>query len=279
MLKIDVITLFPEMIESAVNHGVLGQALKEKLLTVQAHTPRVHASDKHRTVDDRPFGGGDGMIMLPETLDKSISSLKHNTSKVIYLSPQGETLTDQKARTWAKEEHLILICGRYGGIDQRVINTLVDEEVSIGDYVLSGGELGALVVIDAAARFIPGVLGHQDSANKDSFAEGLLEEPHFTRPRQYFSQDVPEVLLSGNHKAIAEWKKKVAALVTLKKRPDLFTNYLDQARAALKAQKKKKKMDPLRELEEFFKALSVAEREALGLADLSVEDFKESSHV
>ncbi|KYG63829.1 tRNA (guanine(37)-N(1))-methyltransferase [Bdellovibrio bacteriovorus] len=273
MLKVDVVTLFPEMIEGAVSHGVLGQALKGNLLTVKAHTPRTQANDKHRTVDDRPFGGGDGMIMLPETLEKTLSGLKHNTSKIIYLSPQGETLTDNKARTLANEKHLILICGRYGGIDQRVINSYVDEEISIGDYVLSGGELGALVVIDALARFIPGVLGHQDSANKDSFADGLLEEPHFTRPRQYLDQDVPEVLLSGNHKLIAEWKKKVAALVTLKKRPDLFTNYLDQEREVVRNLKKKKKSDPLKDLQDFFKNLSVADRKVLGLDDITEEDF------
>ncbi len=273
MLKIDIVTLFPEMIEGAVSHGVLGQALKGNLLTVQAHTPRLHATDKHRTVDDRPFGGGDGMIMLPETLEKTLLSLKHNTSKVVYLSPQGSTLTDQKARELAKSEHLVLICGRYGGIDQRVINSYVDEEISIGDYVLSGGELGALVIVDAVARFIPGVLGHQDSANKDSFSDGLLEEPHFTRPRHYLDQEVPEVLLGGNHKLIAEWKKKVAALVTLKKRPDLFTNYLDQERENFKATKKKKKIDPLRELQEFFNGLSEAERKVLGLSDISEEDF------
>jgi tRNA (guanine37-N1)-methyltransferase len=274
MLHIDIVTLFPEMIENAVSHGVLGQALKENLLTVKAHTPRTFASDKHRTVDDRPFGGGDGMIMLPETLEKTLASLKHNTSKVVYMSPQGETLTDRKARSLANEERLILICGRYGGIDQRVINSYVDEEISIGDYVLSGGELGALVVVDALARFIPGVLGHQDSANKDSFADGLLEEPHFTRPRNYLEQDVPEILLSGNHKLIAEWKKKVAALVTLKKRPDLFTNYLDQEREKLKAVKKNKKnIDPLKDLQDFFKSLSGADRKVLGLEDVSEDDF------
>lgn len=272
-MKIDVVTLFPEMIENAVSHGVLGQALKENLLAVTAHTPRVHAEDKHRTVDDRPFGGGDGMIMLPETLEKTLIGLKHNTSRVIYLSPQGETLTDAKARALANEKHLVLICGRYGGIDQRVINLHVDEEISIGDYVLSGGELGALVVIDSLARFIPGVLGHEESANKDSFSAGLLEEPHFTRPRRYLDQEVPEILLSGNHKLIAEWKKKVAALVTLKKRPDLFTNYLDQERERVKTLKKKKKLNPLQELRDFFIALPEKDRQVLGLEGITEEDF------
>lgn len=273
MLKIDVITLFPEMIQGAVSHGVLGQALKGDLLSVQAHTPREFASDKHRTVDDRPFGGGDGMIMLSETLEKSIQKVQHKNSKVIYLSPQGSVLTDDKARELSQAEHLVLVCGRYGGIDQRIINTYVDEEISIGDYVLSGGELGALVVIDALSRFIPGVLGHVDSADKDSFSEGLLEHPNFTRPREYLGQDVPEVLLSGNHKLIAEWKEKVSALVTLKKRPDLFIIYLAEEREKYRALKKKKTAEPLKELFKFWQQLSPQDREVLGLEDLNEESF------
>lgn len=273
MLKIDVITLFPEMIENAVTHGVLGQALKSELLSVKAHTPREFAADKHRTVDDRPFGGGDGMIMLPETLEKTLKKVQHKNSKIVYLSPQGKTLTDEKARAFSEEEHLIFICGRYGGIDQRVINSYVDEEVSIGDYVLSGGELGALVVIDALARFIPGVLGHTDSAQKDSFSEGLLEHPNFTRPREYLGQEVPEVLLGGNHKLIEEWKQKVAALVTFKKRPDLFKEYLQQENEKYQMQKKKKTTPPLAELREFFSHLSLADRKVLGLEDLREEDL------
>ncbi|UXR63437.1 tRNA (guanosine(37)-N1)-methyltransferase TrmD [Bdellovibrio bacteriovorus] len=273
MLKIDVVTLFPEMIENAVSHGVLGQALKGDLLSVQAHTPREFATDKHKTVDDRPFGGGDGMIMLSETLEKTLKKVKHNTSKVIYLSPQGSVLTDEKARKLSEAEHLVLICGRYGGIDQRIINTYVDEEISIGDYVLSGGELGALVVIDALSRFIPGVLGHADSADQDSFSQGLLEHPNFTRPRQYLDQEVPEVLLSGNHKLIAEWKEKVSALVTLKKRPDLFKEYLKVKREEYHAQKKKKTAEPLKELLKFWQQMSFQDRKVLGLEGLNEEDF------
>ncbi len=273
MPKIDVITLFPEMIESAVQHGVLGQALKGDLLSVRAHTPREFASDKHRTVDDRPFGGGDGMIMLPETLEKALQKVKHKNSRVIYLSPQGDVLTDQKARQLASEDHLVLICGRYGGIDQRIINHYVDEELSIGDYVLSGGELGALVVIDALSRFIPGVLGHADSADKDSFSEGLLEHPNFTRPRQYLGEDVPEVLLSGNHKLIADWKEKVSALVTLKKRPDLFQEYLEVQREKYRALKKKKTAEPLKEFLKFWQQLTPGDRKVLGLDELSEDDF------
>lgn len=275
MLKIDVITLFPEMIESAVMHGVLGQALKGDLLSVKAHTPREFAQDRHRTVDDRPFGGGDGMIMLPEPLEKTILKVKHNTSKVIYLSPQGKTLSDEKARALSEEEHLVFICGRYGGIDQRIINTYVDEEISIGDYVLSGGELGALVVIDALSRFIPGVLGHEESAHKDSFAEGLLEHPHFTRPREYLGQEVPEVLLGGNHKLIDEWKHKVSALVTLKKRPDLFKDYIEKANTKYREQKKKKTPPPLKMLKDFFIQMSPQEKQTLGLDDIHEEKLND----
>ena len=273
MLRIDVITLFPEMIQEAVSHGVLGQALKKDHLTVAAHTPREFATDRHRTVDDRPFGGGDGMIMLADTLEKTIQKVQHKNSKVVYLSPQGKTLTDDLARTFSNEEHLVLICGRYGGIDQRIINAYVDEEVSIGDYVLSGGELGALVIIDAVARFIPGVLGHEDSAHKDSFSAGLLEHPNFTRPREYLDQEVPEVLLSGNHKLIEEWKSKVSALVTLQKRPDLFLEYIHQENLKYQALKKKKTKAPLLELKSFFMSLSEKEKQALGLHDLTEEDF------
>ncbi|NUN06661.1 MAG: tRNA (guanosine(37)-N1)-methyltransferase TrmD [Bdellovibrio sp.] len=273
MLRIDVITLFPEMIEGAVTHGVLGQALKKDHLAISAHTPREFANDRHRTVDDRPFGGGDGMIMLAETLEKTLHKVQHKNSKIIYMSPQGKTLTDDLARTFSNEEHLVLICGRYGGIDQRIINSYVDEEVSIGDYVLSGGELGALVLIDAVARFIPGVLGHDESAHKDSFSAGLLEHPNFTRPRVYLEQEVPDVLLSGNHKVIEEWKSKVSALVTLQKRPDLFLEYIHQENLKYQALKKKKKKTPLVELKSFFMSLSDKDKQVLGLQDLTEEDF------
>jgi tRNA (guanine37-N1)-methyltransferase len=273
MLKVDVITLFPEMIESAVQYGVLGQALKGDLLQVGTHTPREFAAPPHRTVDDRPFGGGDGMIMLSETLEKTILKVKHKNSKVIYMSPQGDVLTDERARTFSKEEHLVVICGRYGGIDQRIINNYVDEEVSIGDYVLSGGELGALVVIDAVSRFIPGVLGHADSADKDSFSGGLLEHPNFTRPRNILEQEVPEVLLGGNHKLIGEWKMKVSALVTLVKRPDLFQAYLEKENEKYRALKKRKTEAPLKELKKFWINLSEQDRKVLGLAELNEEDF------
>lgn len=273
MLQVDVITLFPEMIESAASYGVLGQALKSDLLKIATHTPREFAEDRHRTVDDRPFGGGDGMIMLAETLEKALEKVKHKNSRVIYMSPQGPVLTAGRAKALAKEEHLVILCGRYGGIDQRIINQYVDEEMSIGDYVLSGGELGALVVVDAVSRFIPGVLGHQDSADKDSFSQGLLEHPNFTRPREWKSQEVPEVLLSGNHKVIEEWKEKVSALVTLKKRPELFKIHLKGEMEVYSSLKKKKTGPPLEELKKFWNNLSSQDKEVLGLADLKEDDF------
>lgn len=189
------------------------------------------------------------------------------------MSPQGTPLTQKKVQALSQEQHLVILCGRYGGIDQRVVNSYVDEEISIGDYVLSGGELGALVVIDAVARFIPGVLGHEESASKDSFTEGLLEHPNYSRPRQWHEQAVPEVLLSGNHKLIEEWKRKVAALVTMKKRPDLFKEYLSVENEKYKALKKKKVGPPLQELQRFWEQLSSSEKSSLGLSDLKKEDF------
>lgn len=273
MLQVDVITLFPEMIEGAASYGVLGQALKSDLLKVASHTPREFAQDRHRTVDDRPFGGGDGMIMLAEPLEKTIQKVQHKNSKIIYMSPQGDVLTDAKARSLAKEEHLIIICGRYGGIDQRIINAYVDEELSIGDYVLSGGELGALVAIDAISRMVPGVLGHSESANQDSFSAGLLEHPNFTRPRHYLGEEVPEILLGGNHKLIENWKQKVSALTTLVKRPDLFQAYLEEENAKYSQLKKKKTEAPIKELKKFWNQLSLQDRKVLGLEELSEEDF------
>ncbi len=273
MLKIDVVTVFPEMIAGAIQYGVLGQALKEQKLLVTAHSPRAFSEDRHRTVDDRPYGGGDGMLMLAEPLSLCLKSLQHKNSKIIYLSPQGSVLTDRKARELSEEEHLILLCGRYAGVDQRVLNQFVDEEISIGDYILSGGELGALVVVDAVARFIPGVLGHADSANSDSFGQGLLEEPHFTRPRKYLNQEVPEILLGGNHKAIANWRASVSALVTLQKRPDLFKLYIEKNRQEQKASAaNKNKQDLVTELLKFWTQLSDEDRQVLGLY-LEEKDF------
>ena len=257
-----VITLFPEMIQSAMAVGVFGQAQKKDLLKVSTINPREFTSDIHKTVDDRPFGGGDGMIMMAEPLEKSIAKAKAENpeARVVYLSPQGSRFTQAKAAELATSAGLILVCGRYGGIDQRVINMHIDEEISVGDYVISGGELAAGIVMDAVSRLVPGVLGHADSAENDSFGRGLLEHPNFTKPREYKGQAVPEVLVGGNHKKIAEWKKTLAVLVTLSKRPDLLSEVpnvdIQKARG-------------------FWAALSLEEKQILGLDGLQEADFHE----
>lgn len=280
MIRFSVITIFPEMIEAICRQGVLAQAREKNLIGIKTLTPREFTEDMHKTVDDRPFGGGDGMIMLAEPLEKALRSLGALAltekvqdieagkplprKKVIYVSPQGSVLDDAKVLELADEEEIILICGRYGGIDQRVIHQYVDEEISIGDYVLSGGELAAGVIIDAVARKVPGVLGHQASAEKDSFSLGLLgllEAPSFTRPRDYQGDDVPEVLLSGNHAKIEIWKKWVSVLTTLLKRPDLV----------LDLELTKKQRD---QLKEFWQNMSSQEKEVLGLSALTEEDLE-----
>lgn len=223
-MKFTVITLFPDIIEANFNEGVVAGARKRGIVEVTTVNPREFSTDAHKSVDDRPFGGGDGMVMLPEILQRTFQSMGAPRAKrhVVYLSPQGEVFSHGMAKSWSSQfDEIVLLCGRYAGVDQRVINEFVDQEVSIGDYVLSGGELAAAVVIDAVSRLIPGVLGHQQSAHLDSFSDGLLEAPLFTRPKEALGQQVPEVLLSGNHKLIAEWRKDLAILVTLQKRPDL----------------------------------------------------------
>jgi tRNA (guanine37-N1)-methyltransferase len=260
-MKFHTITLFPESLQSALSFGVVGTALQKGLLLSQTTNPREFTSDVHHSVDDRPFGGGDGMIMTPEPLAQAIAQAKAALpkAKVYYMSAQGPAWSDLRARAMAKTSEAILVCGRYGGVDQRLLNTLVDEEICIGDYVLSGGELAAAVVIDSVARLIPGVLGHEDSAQKDSFAHGILEQPHFTRPADWQGQTVPAVLTSGNHKKIAEWQAQVAKLVTLKNRPDLFV------KAGLGSERK--------QLAQFYSELSVEDKNALGLEQLMTEDY------
>lgn len=225
-MNIYLISLFPELIQQATSFGVLGRAIKQQQLTLKCFNPRDYTEDKHRTVDDRPYGGGPGMLMKVEPLYKAIMAAREaagNTVKVIYLSPQGQQLNQQLlVNTTAAGNDLILIAGRYEGIDERIIKLLVDEEWSIGDYVISGGEFAALVVIDAITRLIPGVLGDDDSALQDSFMQGLLDYPHYTRPEEINGQIVPQVLLSGDHKAIRDWRLKQALGRTWLRRPDLL---------------------------------------------------------
>lgn len=222
-MQFSVLTLFPELVHAVTQHGIVRRAVEQQAVSVDCCNPRDYALDVHRTVDDRPYGGGPGMVMKSDCLLRAIRDLRQkNTGRLIYLSPQGAALTQAKVQALAQEPALILLCGRYEGIDERIIQLEVDEECSIGDYVLSGGELGAMVLIDSITRLLPGVLGHEDSAEQDSFAEGLLDCPHYTRPESIEGLEVPAILKSGNHAAIARWRKKQMLGATWLKRPDLL---------------------------------------------------------
>lgn len=224
-LKIAVISIFPDMFGAIANFGITSRALKQGLVELKAITPRDFAHDRHSTVDDRPFGGGPGMVMMVQPLRDAIADAKvwaGSAAKVIYLSPQGRTLDQAGVVQLASYNNMILIAGRYEGIDERLLDTVIDEEWSIGDYVLSGGELPAMVLIDAVTRLIPGALGHALSAEQDSFTAGLLDCPHYTRPEEFEGMRVPEVLLSGNHELIRRWRLKQALGRTWLKRPDLL---------------------------------------------------------
>ncbi|WP_315538570.1 tRNA (guanosine(37)-N1)-methyltransferase TrmD [Eikenella corrodens] len=222
-MYIQAVTLFSEMFRSITDYGVTGRALQRGLWHFNSINPRQFADNKLGYIDDRPFGGGPGMIMMAEPLQSAIDAAKaqHN-GKVIYLSPQGGQLTHQKAAELAKLDGLILVCGRYEGIDERLLSGAIDEEISIGDFVVSGGELPAMMLMDAVLRLIPGVLGDADSAGQDSFANGLLDCPHYTRPIEFQGMSVPAVLRSGNHALIAEWRLEQALRRTLQRRPDLL---------------------------------------------------------
>jgi len=229
MLQIEVITLFPEMVNTVTEYGITSRAVKRGLLKVNTWNPRDYTSDNHRTVDDRPYGGGPGMVIMAEPLSAAITNARGefvsgNTPHVIHLSPQGRKLDQKGVMELAQRKNLILIAGRYEGIDERVIDKEVDEEWSIGDYVLSGGELPAMVLIDVLTRTLPGALGHEDSASEDSFFDGLLDYPHFTRPEEVDGQQVPDVLLSGNHEDIRRWRLQQALGRTWLRRPDLLEN-------------------------------------------------------
>ena len=224
MLQIDVITLFPEMVNAVTEYGITSRAVKRGLLKVNTWNPRDYTNDNHRTVDDRPYGGGPGMVMMAEPLSAAITDARGSgtASHVIHLSPQGRKLDQKGVMELAQRKNLILIAGRYEGIDERVIDKEVDEEWSIGDYVLSGGEIPAMVLIDVLTRTLPGALGHEDSASEDSFFDGLLDYPHFTRPEEISGQQVPDVLMSGNHEDIRIWRLQQALGRTWLRRPDLL---------------------------------------------------------
>ena len=223
-MQIGLVTLFPEMFAAVTDYGISGRAVRTGLATLDYWNPRDFASDKHRTVDDKPFGGGPGMLMKTEPLVASIQAAKKKLgeSKVIYLSPQGSTLTQAKVIELAGLPQLILVCGRYQGIDARVLETEIDEELSIGDFVLSGGELPAMALLDAMIRYQPGALGDADSAGQDSYANGLLHSPEYTRPQRFAGQEVPPILLSGDHGAIRRWNLQQSLGATWIKRPELL---------------------------------------------------------
>ncbi len=223
-MKCDVLTLFPDILNAYLNESILKRAKEKKLLDVKIHNIRDFTLDPHRKVDDYPYGGGAGMVLTPEPVFRAVDSLKEDGEprKIVLLSPQGRPFSQSMAEAYSKEgERFVFICGRYEGIDERV-RTLVDEEVSIGDYVMTGGELAALVIIDAVTRLVPGVLGDDSSIEDESFSWGLLDYPHYTRPREFRGLDVPPVLVSGNHKDIWTWRRKQALKKTLKVRPDII---------------------------------------------------------
>lgn len=224
-MKIEVVTLFPRMIAGALEFGVVGRAIERGLVTVGTEDPRAHTQDAHRTVDDRPYGGGPGMVMKPEPLLAAIRAAHRRLppgSPRICLSAQGEPFGERVARELAAVPGLLLVAGRYEGIDERVVELGIDRELSIGDYVLSGGELPALTVIDAVARLLPGALGDERSSEEDSFGQGLLDWPHYTRPEVFEGRTVPPVLLSGDHAGIGRWRLKCAVERTWRRRPDLI---------------------------------------------------------
>lgn len=225
-MNIDILTLFPTMFEGPLNESILKRAQENNLITIKATNIRDYAFNKHKTVDDYPFGGGAGMVMKPEPIFEAFDDIlsKHPRTKkrVLLMAPQGKVLNQALAKELSIEEHIIIICGHYEGIDDRVRQALVTDEISIGDYVLTGGELPAMVVIDTLARMIPGVLGKEISAEDESFYHGLLEYPQYTRPREYRGLAVPDILLSGDHKKIELWRRKKSLELTLTKRPDLI---------------------------------------------------------
>ncbi len=264
-MRINVITLFPDAVSDFLSWGVVGQAMKHKIFQVNTVNPRDFTEDVHKSVDDRPYGGGDGMIMRAEPLKKAVDSLGEYAGTRVYLSPHGELWNDGLAREFAcqfKTSNLTLICGRYGGVDQRFINSEVDRVVSVGDYVLSGGEIAALAMIDSIARFLPGVLGNEKSKETDSFANGLLEAPQFTRPPTVLGQNVPTVLRGGDHKSIDAFRAALGLAVSRERRPDLLASDDDRL---------------WREMCEILRTVPAEELRTCGLSAESVNSIYSSS--
>lgn len=219
-MKFDVLTLFPEMFD-CLHESVLGKAIEKELININLINIRDFSKNKHKKVDDTPYGGGAGMVIMPDVVYDAYKSVKDEDAKVIYMSPQGKVLNQEKVESLSKENHLILLCGHYEGIDQRVLDEIVDEEISIGDYILTGGEIPAMVLIDSVSRYVQGVINN-DSTSEESFSNNLLEYPHYTRPEEFHGVKVPEVLLSGHHKNIHKWRKCKSLENTYNKRPELL---------------------------------------------------------
>lgn len=225
-MRIDVITVFPDLVSCVAGYGITGRAVERGILDLHCWNPRDYTEDRHRTVDDRPYGGGPGMVMKVEPLQRAIRAARSDdgrTARVVYMSPQGRPLDQKAVMRLAAMERVILLAGRYEGVDERLLMLEVDEELSVGDYVLTGGELPAMVVIDACARLLPGALGDEDSARQDSFSDGLLDCPHYTRPEEYEGLRAPEVLLGGHHAEIARWRRKQSLGRTRERRPELLS--------------------------------------------------------
>lgn len=223
-MKLDVITIFPEMVRHALDEGIIGRAVDREVVDIRVRDLRDFTTDRHRTVDDVPFGGGPGMVLKPEPLFRAVGAIQaeRGAGAVVLMSPQGRALAHDEAARFSRMERLIVICGRYEGVDERVVEALVTDEMSIGDYVLTGGELPALVFIDAVVRLVPGVVGDQQSVAEDSFAAGVLDHPHYTRPAEFEGRAVPPVLVSGHHGEIEKWRRRERLRRTLERRPDLL---------------------------------------------------------
>jgi tRNA (guanine37-N1)-methyltransferase len=230
----EILTLFPSIFEGVINESIIKRACEKGLVSIRLVNFRDFTEDKHRTVDDAPYGGGPGMLLKPQPLARAIAEskerLKDRAPKVVLLTPQGELLTHDKAQSLSRERALILVCGHYQGIDQRIIDHYVDNEISIGDYILSGGEIPALALLDSIIRLVPGVLGNSDSVTGDSFYNGLLSPPQYTRPEIFENERVPEILISGHHENIRKWQKEQSIAMTKAKRPDLWEKYLQKNR-------------------------------------------------
>lgn len=235
-MKIAILTLFPEMFDSFLGCSIIGRARREGLLTIQPVDIRPFSEKKHQNADDYPFGGGAGMVMLAQPVCDAVRAVRARgfSGPCIYVSPRGKPLTQRKVRELSREDGLVLVCGHYEGLDQRAVELVVDEEISLGDFVLTGGELAAMALTDAVARYVPGVLGSGESAEEESFSDGLLEYPQYTRPRVYEGLEVPEVLVNGDHAKIRAWRRQQALIATLRTRPDLFAcaPMTDKERAA-----------------------------------------------